>query len=105
MHAHSSLADADWYRFSGPAGNYMPFSPPSDNRCGTDKPGWLATVAPAIGGPPELSRVCFRNGGGYCYWSTQIEVCTCSVDFGATPVYMYKLPRPPGCNAAYCGHG
>jgi hypothetical protein len=30
-------------------------------------------------------------------------VCACAADGGGGTSYMYRLPRPPRCYAAYCG--
>ena len=39
----------------------------------------------------------------YCGNNVKIQTCTCSYDAGLTLTFLYKLPRPPGCNQAYCG--
>ena len=107
MHADTNLDSARWYQFSGGAGWRMAMTPPNYNSCGTNRPGWLATPLPAIGEPAEPGRVCYRTSSSsstsyQCGASTNILVCTCSMD-GTTPMHFYKLPRPPSCNYAYCG--
>ena len=103
MSGHS-LSDALWYRFAGDAGDRMQSTAPGYQRCGTDRTGWLATPHPPLGSAPRESRVCFHySTSNYCYQSIIIKACACSYDGGATTTYMYKLPQPPDCNAAYCG--
>ena len=102
MYSHSSLSTAQWYRFTDAAGYRMPTSAPGQRRCGTDRPGWLSTEPPSRGDPLAAGTVCFQYSSYECYWSTAIQVCACSYDSGATTTYSYKLPRPPGCNMAYC---
>ena len=82
----------------------MPTNPPEYYNCGFRYPGWLRTPVPALGAPPSLSTVCFRtSSGSVCGWQTQVLVCSCSYDAGATVSLMYKLPRAYSCDAGYCG--
>lgn len=102
---HSSLSDAEWVRFAGDAGTQMPRSPPGYQRCGTERSGWLATPMPEAGAPATPGRVCFHyyHSTHQCYWQTDIMVCTCKLSDAGTPIYLYKLPRPPDNNMVYCG--
>ena len=98
--------EASWFSFEGAAGVRMPTEAPGARTCGTQYAGWLSTPHPAAGEPPTPGVVCFDadRGAAYkdCYLSAQVEVCACAVDGGAT-TYLYRLPRPPRCYAAYCG--
>ena len=101
-----SPGEASWSSFAGAAGVRMPTEAPGARTCGTQYAGWLSTPHPAAGEPPTPGVVCFDadRGAAYkdCYLSAQVEVCACAVDGGAT-TYLYRLPRPPRCYAAYCG--
>ena len=103
MGGHHTIAMSNWYRFEGAAGTHMPTRAPGHIRCGTDHPGWLRTGHPERGEPPLYSQVCFQWSTTHCYWTTYIETCVCSYDGGNTNTYLYHLPRPASCNAAYCG--
>ena len=99
-------ADGSWFYFSGAAGWRMQAKPPGGRTCGTQYAGWLSTPHPEVGQPPTPGVVCFdADSGAYkdCYISTEVEVCACAADRGT--LYMYRLPRPPRCYAAYCGTG
>ena len=100
--AGHSMSNAQWYKF-GAGMTRMPESPPAWKRCGTERPGWLTEPMPPLGAPAVRARVCFVYSSYKCYWTTEVQVCTCSTDGGATSIYLYKLPQPAGCNAAYCG--
>ena len=100
-------ADGSWFSFSGAAGWRMQAAPPGGRTCGTQYAGWLSTPHPEVGQPPTPGVVCFdadRNAAYKdCYVSTEVEVCACAADGGGGTSYMYRLPRPPRCYAAYCG--
>ena len=99
-------ADGSWFYFTGAAGRRMQADPPGGRTCGTQYAGWLSTPHPEVGQPPTPGVVCFdADRGAYkdCYMSTEVEVCACEADRGT--LYMYRLPRPPRCYAAYCGTG
>ena len=88
----------------------MPSEPPGGRTCGTQYAGWLSTPHPEVGQPPTPGVVCFdadRNAAYKdCYMSTEVEVCACAANGGSGGTsYMYRLPRPPRCYAAYCGTG
>ena len=99
-------ADGSWFYFTGAAGRRMQADPPGGRTCGTQYAGWLSTPHPEVGQPPTPGVVCFdadRNAAYKdCYVSTEVEVCACEGGVGF-PLYMYRLPRPPRCYAAYCG--
>merc|ERR1719506_2360809 len=99
-------ADGSWFYFSGAAGRRMQAEPPGGRTCGTQHAGWLSTQHPEVGQPPTPGVVCFDadRDAAYkdCYVSTEVEVCACEGAVGF-PLYMYRLPRPPRCYAAYCG--
>jgi len=98
-----TLAEAAWFQFSGAAGVRMPTEAPGYKRCGTEFPGWLSSAHPARGSFPVVGKVCFQNGVNECFTQTQVEVCACSYDGGASTTYTYKLPQGPRCMSAYCG--
>ena len=101
-----TLDEASWYRFTGAAGDRMPSVAPGSRACGTDLTGWLATPHPSAGMPPTAGTVCFdRDEGPFqdCFLESHVQLCACSYDGGATTTYLYKLPAPPRCYAAYCG--
>ena len=84
----------------------MASTPPGDRACGTQNTGWLSTRHPAVGDEPMAGTVCFdadRAGFKDCFRQTEVLVCACSYDGGATTTYSYKLPAPPRCYSAYCG--
>ena len=100
--------DGSWFSFSGAAGWRMASEPPGGRTCGTQYAGWLSTPHPQVGQPPTPGVVCFDADRGVaykdCYVSTEVEVCACAADGGSGGTsYMYRLPRPPRCYAAYCG--
>jgi len=106
--ATDTLDTVHWYKFEGPAGNRMPTSPTQRGQCGSDKTGWLASPMPALGDARRDGHVCFSDSvqpSSYndCPFRIPVELCTCSAPDGTGAVFMYKLPRPPRCDAVYCG--
>ena len=103
---HGSLDNATWYRFTGAAGKrLLNTAPRAGERCGSEAAGWLLDAHPAAGAAPQLSTVCFAFSWSDCLWRTQVLSCACSFDNGASTLYTYRLPRPPGdptC-VSYCG--
>ena len=62
---------------------------------------------PRAGDKPLPSTACFAFGWSDCLWSAEMLTCACSYDGGASTIYSYKLPMPPGdptC-VSYCGEG
>ena len=109
MASHTTVAQADWYRFdaltsSGHVLTRMPDYGPGQGRCGSSYPAWLESPQPTAGQPiDEKGQVCIQNGGNGCYRRMTISVCACSFDDGETTTYMYKLPRPILSPTTYCG--
>ena len=101
MSAHDDVSTADWYRFGGLAGFRMASSPPGISRCGTKYTGWLSTPHPSVGDAPKPGTVCFD--GSSAANCVEVALCACSYDGGISATYTYKLPKPPTCDAAYCG--
>ena len=101
MSAHRDVSTADWYRFNELAGSRMASSPPGTSRCGTTYTGWLSTPHPSVGDAPKQGTVCFD--GSSAANCVEVAVCACSYDGGNSATYTYKLPKPPICDAAYCG--
>ena len=101
MSAHRDVSTADWYRFDGLAGSRMASQPPGPARCGTTFTGWLSTPHPSVGDAPKRGTVCFDGASAaHC---VEVAVCACSYDGGNSATFTYKLPKPPFCDAAYCG--
>ena len=107
MWNHHHYSAANWYRFTGSAGERMPTEPPGGDRCGTSYAGWLASPHPQVGDAPRVALVCYHRGSNInsnqCYYQNEIQTCACSYDGGLTTTFLYKLPRPYTCNSRYCG--
>src|SRR6185436_17680455 len=80
-----------WYSFQGAAGTHMPLSPPAQNTCGTDAPGWLNGTEPSTTQGIVSRQVCFNYAGNDCTWSSNIHVVNCGNQL------VYQLPPPPTC--------
>ena len=107
MYNHYDLDSSNWYYFTGEAGSRMPSRPVGGNRCGGNYAGWLASPHGAPGSPVLGGSVCFQYRTdhityGQCDMRVNIQTCTCTYD-SKEIIYLYKLPRPPGCQANYCG--
>ena len=88
-----------FYRFQGAAGNRMPTSCLSRQRCNTDAPGWLNGAHPAVEEGVVYRDVCFHFSDNCCWWTRTIRVRNCGTYF------LYYLDRPPHCSLRYCGNG
>ncbi|XP_078370692.1 uncharacterized protein LOC144654418 [Oculina patagonica] len=62
-------------------------------------PGWLQGSHPSVADGVVRRKVCFQWSDDCCRRSTQIDVRNCG------KFYVYKLKKPPVCNARYCGNG
>ena len=101
------LAAAGWFQFRGRAGVRMHSNAPEGGRCGAEAAGWMNGPHPRAGDKPLPSTACFAFGWSDCLWSAEMLTCACSYDGGASTIYSYKLPMPPGdptC-VSYCGEG
>jgi len=88
---------AGWYRMREPAGTQLPESPPADNSCSTDAPGWLNGAHPTTEEGIVTRDVCLAFGGMACAGgSFNIEVVNCGAFF------LYRLDDFGACNARYC---
>ncbi|XP_066283357.1 uncharacterized protein [Branchiostoma lanceolatum] len=90
----------EWYRFMGPAGTQLLARNPGRNDvCGTAVPMWMNGTHPTAADGEVSRQVCgYWGSSNPCRWETSIQVKACPAGH-----YVYKLPRPPGCNLAYCG--
>ncbi|KAL9973650.1 hypothetical protein ACROYT_G020131 [Oculina patagonica] len=88
-----------WYRFGGEAGNQMADSCVSRRHCGAGMPGWLDGSHPSMADGVVRRKVCFQWLNYCCQRITAINVRNCG------RFYVYKLKKPPVCNARYCGNG
>ena len=86
-----------WYRFVGAAGTKMPTTRVPAYRCGTDWSGWLDGSHPTVEDGKVQRMVCFSNRPDGCKEVKKISVKNCG------SYYIYKLLKPPSCNARYCG--
>ena len=86
-----------WYRLVGAAGTEMPTRRVPAYRCGTDWPGWLDGIHPTVEDGKVQRTVCFSDRSDGCKWSKTIFVKNCG------SYYIYKLSKPPNCDARYCG--
>ena len=97
----SSLCDSPfsegWYRFVGAAGTKMSTTRVSAFRCGTDWSGWLGGSHPTVEDGIVRRTVCFSDRSSGCRYKKGISVKNCG------SYYIYKLLKPPSCNARYCG--
>ena len=66
-------------------------------RCGTDWSGWLDGSDPTAEDGEVQRKVCFSDRSIGCKYSNMISVENCG------SYYIYKLFKPPGCYARYCG--
>ena len=84
MWNHHHYSAANWYRFTGSAGERMPTEPPGGDRCGTSYAGWLASPHPQVGDAPRVALVCYHRGSNInsnqCYYQNEIQTCACSYD-------------------------
>ncbi|XP_078700188.1 uncharacterized protein LOC144926973 isoform X2 [Branchiostoma floridae x Branchiostoma belcheri] len=94
----SSLKHDQWYRFVGAGGTMMPTKRPLETkRCGTHAPVWMKGEHPtSIQGAVRRTACAFWEGKE-CFWSWTIHVMACPAGY-----YIYKLPKPTICHAAYC---
>ncbi|XP_019617059.1 PREDICTED: C-type lectin-like, partial [Branchiostoma belcheri] len=76
----------------------MPTKRPLEtNRCGTHAPVWMKGEHPtSIQGAVRRTACAFWEGEE-CHWSWTIHVMACPAGY-----YVYKLPKPTICHAAYC---
>ena len=98
-----------WYRFQGPAGDWMADKCVPENHCGTHYPVWLSGAHPTVAEGLVTRRVCYpgysydwywdRPKGICCVWSNDIRVKNCGTFF------VYELQKPPSCYFRYCGNG
>eukprot|EP00058_Branchiostoma_floridae_P001925 XP_002587413.1 hypothetical protein BRAFLDRAFT_238518 [Branchiostoma floridae] len=75
--------------------------PPFTNRCGTRVPMWMNGLHPSLADGEVSRQACGYWGPGEslrCHRSTTIQVRACSGGY-----FVYKLPKPPFCQLAYCG--
>ena len=95
------MLSADWYRFSGPAGNQMAESCVDVDRCGTWHPGWLNGSHPTVNNGAVQRRVCFScyPFDDCCCLSTYIRVRNCG------GFYVYQLRPLTTFLSRYCGNG
>ena len=86
-----------WYRFMKPAGTMIPTSPPPENHCQTQMPGWMRGEHPSIKGQRnELAIFCFHHLKSTCWRQRFGKVTNCGSFF------VYYLPNAPVCHARYC---
>ncbi|CAH1247198.1 DMBT1 [Branchiostoma lanceolatum] len=91
--------DAEWYRFLGPAGTLLlTMSPGRYDVCGTAGPMWMNGAHPTAADGEVSRQVCAFSHSNPCGFPATIQVKACPAGH-----YVYKLPRPPACNMAYCG--
>ncbi|CAH1247231.1 PKD1L3 [Branchiostoma lanceolatum] len=89
----------EWFRFMGPAGSVMPTQRPATTHvCGTYAPMWMNGAHPTAADGVVSRQVCEYWSGNPCRWETTIQVKACPAGY-----YIYKLPRAPACDLAYCG--
>ena len=93
------MLSADWYRFSGAAGNQMAESCVDISHCGTYVPGWLNGSHPTVNEGAVQRRVCFTFRGNCCFFPVYIRVRNCG------GFYVYQLKPLTLCNLRYCGNG
>lgn len=94
----SDWAGTGWYRFTGAAGTMMPETAPPIYACGTDAPGWLSGIHPAVADGVVTRTACFNWAGNTCLWNTSIEVVNCD------SFYLYHLvDTTVACQLRYCG--
>ncbi|CAH1247270.1 UMOD [Branchiostoma lanceolatum] len=83
----------------GPAGTQLlARSPGRHSVCGTAVPMWMNGAHPTAADGEVSRQVCTYWSGNPCWRETTIQVKACPAGF-----YVYKLPRAPHCNLAYCG--
>ncbi len=84
-----------WYRFLPPAGTALPSTPPAENVCGTNLPGWSNSTLPAYGETNDIT-ICFNWKGNDCHLSEPSRVTNCGA------YYVYLLKDVDTCALRYC---
>ncbi|XP_041038145.1 uncharacterized protein LOC121274841 isoform X5 [Carcharodon carcharias] len=85
-----------WYQFKSSGGLKIPDTLIPFGYCSTASSGWLNGSHPTVGEGEVTRTVCFTSGENRCFWTREIKIKNCSLDF------VYELKPVPGCNAAYC---
>ena len=97
----SDWQGSGYYRFLEPAGTRIPESPPFEERCGTNFPGWINGKHPEGVGQIVDLLVCFSDSqhspGNYCGYKTYITATNCGEYF------VYSLSNTESCMFRYCG--
>lgn len=89
-----------WYRFVGDGGVKIPETCVDVYRCHTSSPMWLDGRHPILGDGIVSRRACANWNENCCYWSSDVQVKTCSGVSGE--YYVYKLQGTPECHLRYC---
>ncbi|XP_076797852.1 pancreatic secretory granule membrane major glycoprotein GP2 isoform X2 [Arvicanthis niloticus] len=89
-----------WYRFVGDGGVKMPETCVDVYRCHTLAPMWLNGPHPILGDGIVSHTACANWNENCCFWSSEVQVKTCSGESGE--YYVYKLQGTPECSLRYC---